>query len=96
MNFDTNNHSVFLLFYHLVLVIKYRRNVIDSNISERLNEIFVNITPKYNIEVQEWNHDKDHIHVLFKAHHHGLLKKNILILKNFFGKSIFGQEVFVY
>ena len=25
---DTNNHSVFAMYYHLVLVIKYRRKVI--------------------------------------------------------------------
>ncbi|MDJ0284644.1 IS200/IS605 family transposase, partial [Bacillus cereus] len=27
MKLDSNNHSVFLLYYHLVLVVKYRRNV---------------------------------------------------------------------
>ncbi|MBQ7233273.1 MAG: IS200/IS605 family transposase, partial [Bacillales bacterium] len=25
MELDTNNHSVFLLYYHLILVTKYRR-----------------------------------------------------------------------
>lgn len=34
MELDTNNHSVFLLYYHLVLVTKYRRQVIDDEISE--------------------------------------------------------------
>ncbi|MBQ7232328.1 MAG: transposase, partial [Bacillales bacterium] len=33
MDLDTNNHSVFLLHYHLVLVTKYRRQVIDDEIS---------------------------------------------------------------
>jgi len=33
MQLDTNNHSVFLLYYHLVLVTKYRRKVINDNIS---------------------------------------------------------------
>ncbi|PFR51773.1 IS200/IS605 family transposase, partial [Bacillus thuringiensis] len=27
MKLDSNNHSVFLLYYDLVLVVKYRRNV---------------------------------------------------------------------
>ena len=62
---DNNNHSVFALYYHLVLVVKYRRKVIDSNISNRLKEIFEYIQPTYKIVLQEWNHDKDHI--LFKA-----------------------------
>ncbi len=34
MELDTNNHSVFLLYYHLVLVTKYRRQVIDDEISD--------------------------------------------------------------
>ncbi|MCC9296613.1 transposase, partial [Clostridium sp. WLY-B-L2] len=40
MDLDTNNHSVFLLNYHLVLVVKYRRKVINDKISNRLKGIF--------------------------------------------------------
>ena len=65
MDLDTNNYSVFKLSYHLVLVIKYCRKVIDDDISNRLKEIFEYISPKYNITLEEWNHDKDHIHLLF-------------------------------
>jgi len=68
MDLDSNNHSVFLLHYHMVLVVKCRRKVIDNIISNRLKEIFEYIQPNYNITLQEWNHDKDHVHVLFKAH----------------------------
>jgi putative transposase len=67
MNLDTNNHSVFLLNYHLVLVIKYRRKVINDEVSNRLKEIFEYICPKYNITLGEWNHDKDHVHLLFRG-----------------------------
>jgi putative transposase len=67
MNLDTNNHSVFLLNYHLVLVIKYRRKVITDEVSNRLKEIFEYISPKYNIVLGEWNHDKDHVHLLFRG-----------------------------
>ncbi|MFR2266613.1 MAG: IS200/IS605 family transposase, partial [Clostridium sp.] len=64
---DTNNHSVFKLSYHLVLVIKYRRKVIDDDISKRLKEIFEYISPKYNVTLEEWNHDTDHVHLLFRG-----------------------------
>lgn len=57
MQLDNNNHSVFLMYYHLVLVVKYRRKVIDNAVSARLKEIFDYISPKYNITLQEWNHD---------------------------------------
>ncbi|MBU3172407.1 IS200/IS605 family transposase [Clostridium estertheticum] len=68
MELDTNNHSVFLLNYHLVLVIKYRKKVINDEMSNRLKEIFEYICPKYNITLDEWNNDKDHVHLLFRGY----------------------------
>lgn len=67
MIFDTNNHSVFVLNYHLVMCVKYRRKVITDTISNRLNDIFEKIAPSYHITVEEWNHDRDHVHILFRG-----------------------------
>ena len=82
MKLDSNHHSVFLMHYHLILVVKYRRNVINDAISERLREIFESIAPNYNITVEEWNHDGDHIHVLFKGHPNTGLSKFINAYKS--------------
>jgi putative transposase len=49
--YDTNNHSVFLLQYHLILVTKYRRQVIDDKICKRLKEIFKYIAGGVTLEV---------------------------------------------
>ena len=68
MELDNNLHSVFLLYYHLVLCVKYRRRVFDDCISTRAREIFEYIAPTYKITIMEWQHDQDHIHVMFKAH----------------------------
>ncbi|MGV2485252.1 UNVERIFIED_CONTAM: IS200/IS605 family transposase [Bacillus mycoides] len=68
MKLDNNNHSVFLLYYHLVLVVKYRRNVFDDDISDYAKDMFVRLSENYNIILVEWNHDVDHVHILFKAH----------------------------
>ncbi|CAM4227990.1 IS200/IS605 family transposase [Bacillus wiedmannii] len=68
MKLDSNNHSVFLLYYHLVLVVKYRRNVFDDDMSDYAKDMFVRLSESYNITLVEWNHDVDHVHILFKAH----------------------------
>ena len=47
MELESNHHSVFLLHYHLVLVVKYRRKVFDDIVSARAREIFEYIAPKY-------------------------------------------------
>lgn len=67
MKLDTNAHSVFSLHYHLILVVKNRRQVFTDEISNRAREIFEYIAPNYKIELIEWNHDEDHVHVLFKG-----------------------------
>ena len=82
MKFDNNAHSVYILNYHLILVVKYRRKVFDSSISNRAKEIFENISENYNITLQEWNHDLDHVHILFKAHPNSEISKFINAYKS--------------
>ena len=82
MKLDNNNHSVFLMYYHLVLVVKYRRKVFDDALSDRAKEIFEYIAPSYNMTLIEWNHDKDHIHILFKAHPNSEISKFINAYKS--------------
>ena len=66
-NMDHNAHSVYLMYYHLIMVVKYRRKVINDPISERAKEIWGYIAPRYGIVLEEWNHDIDHVHVMFRA-----------------------------
>ena len=93
MKLDNNNHSVFCLYYHLVLVVKYlyyhlvlvvkyRRNVFTSEISTYAKEIFIRISKSYNIFLEEWNYDSDHVHIMFKAHPNSELSKFINAYKS--------------
>ena len=66
-NMDHNAHSVYSMYYHLIMVVKYRRKVINDPISERAKEIWGYIAPRYGIVLEEWNHDIDHVHVMFRA-----------------------------
>lgn len=82
MELDTNSHSVFLLHYHVVFVVKYRRQVFSETVSNRAKEIFEYISPRYNVMLEEWNHDKDHVHILFRAHPNTELSKFINAYKS--------------
>ena len=88
VNLYSNNHSVFSLHYHLVLVVKYRRRVIDDRISKRLRDMFAAIGEAYKIEVKEWNHDEDHVHVLFRAHPKSELTKFLNAYKSASSRNI--------
>ena len=57
-------HSVYNITLHLVLVVKYRRDVINDIISNRIRDIFDNIGLAHDVEIIEWNYDNDHIHTI--------------------------------
>ena len=79
---DSNAHSVFLLYYHLILVIKYRKKVLNDPISNQAKEIFEHIAPNYHITLEEWNHDQGHVHIMFRAHPKSELSKFINAYKS--------------
>lgn len=60
------DHSVYLCDYHLVLVTKYRRNVIvNEGIWSYLEQKFYEVTEHYpRLRIKEVNHDINHVHLL--------------------------------
>ena len=65
---DKSAHSVFALYYHLVIVVKYRRKALYSDdIRERLKDIVWNLSTELGIEVVAQEPAQDHYHLLFKA-----------------------------
>ena len=82
MELRNNNHSVFAIHFHLILVVKDRRKVINDEISERLKGIFRSIEGNYNITLEEWNHDLDHVHILFCSEPNSNISKFINAYKS--------------
>ncbi|MCQ2979634.1 MAG: IS200/IS605 family transposase [Clostridia bacterium] len=82
MELMSNNHSVFMLHYHLILVVKYRRKVITDEISRKLGIEFEKVCENYNIGLEDWNHDIDHVHILFNANPNTNISKFINAYKS--------------
>ena len=80
--YDTNQHSVFLLNYHLIMCTKCRKKVINDPICNDLKDMFIRIAKKYNITLEEYNHDEDHVHILFRAEPKSELSKFINAYKS--------------
>lgn len=64
---ETNNHSVFNLHYHLIIVTKYRRKVITKDIEDELRTIFERVGESYGIRLEELGTEPDHAHFVFAA-----------------------------
>lgn len=63
----TNRHSCFLLQYHMVLVTKYRKPVLDGEVKDLIYKTIQDIFDEKGLQILEINGEKDHIHILFEA-----------------------------
>lgn len=64
MTYTKGNRSVYRLNIHLVLVTKYRCQVITEDILRRLEEIFQATCVKWRCQLMEFNGESDHVHLL--------------------------------
>ena len=60
------NHCVYNIKYHLVLVTKYRRKVINAAILNRLTDMVSDRIAAWEGEIVEINGEPDHLHILFE------------------------------
>ena len=63
----TKRHNKTLLLYHIVCPLKYRREVITSEIGESLKEICLQISERYEIHFIEIGYEPDHVHFLVQS-----------------------------
>ena len=79
---DKGSHAVYTLQFHYVCTVKYRRKVLDEEVSSRLFEINRAVADGFGIQIIEQNVDKDHIHILFSSKPQVCLSRFIHSLKS--------------
>lgn len=62
-----NRHSCFLLTYHVVLVTKDRKPVLQGKVKELVYGIIRDILEERGCTLKELNGETDHVHILFDA-----------------------------
>ena len=73
---------------HIVLVTKYRKKVINSEILERLREIFAKLCMSQKCELVEFNGEPDHVHLLIDMAPDIAVSKLVNILKTISSREI--------
>ena len=66
-DFDSGAHSVHALHYHLILVTKYRQNTFTPERSDFMRRVVEGFAENYGVEIKNFEGDRDHVHMLFKA-----------------------------
>lgn len=70
MDYVHDNHCVHGLYYHLVLVVAYRRKVFSDAIRTRAIEIVTDLAPRFAVRVHEVDGEADHLHFLLQVSRH--------------------------
>lgn len=60
-------HSVYALYYHIILTVKYRKKLIPLY-DQFIKEEIVNVSKKHKFDIEKMESDQDHIHILVSAH----------------------------
>ncbi len=88
-NFDKIRNCVFSLNYHLIIVVKYRKQVFTNNeIISSVKDIFQRISANFDVNILECECGIDHIHILIKTKPTLDITKFINILKGHTSREI--------
>jgi putative transposase len=60
----TGKHVVYQMHVHLVFVTKKRGKVFTQAHIKALKDIFDSLSKKFEVELQEFNAERDHVHLL--------------------------------
>lgn len=81
-NYNKTRHSVYRLTYHLVLVTKYRKNIITDEVANTIKVTIERFYKDYNLKVIEYNYEGNHLHLLFSIHPNANIQKIVNAMKS--------------
>jgi len=61
-------HCVFDAHYHIVFPVKYRKALLDDQITAKIKQVAIEIGERYEIEMEQIGCDVNHIHLLCSFH----------------------------
>ena len=64
MGYQTNSHCNHLIALHLILVVKYRKQLLFGDMGEFVKPAVLDISDSSDFSVEEIEVDKEHIHIL--------------------------------
>jgi putative transposase len=79
-DFDRSSHSVYLLIYHIIICVKYRKKLLNVY-GDEVKSIIRQLAEKENYQIQAIEVDQDHIHVMIKTKPNGNPSKIIASIK---------------
>ena len=111
MELKRNSNAVYLLNYHIILVVKYRKEIfVNDEIIERAKELMRKISDENDVEVINQECGDDHIHLmvstkptlqitkyinLLKGHSARALRKEFDFSEQLYGDSLWSDSYYI-
>lgn len=111
MELKRNSNAVYLLNYHIILVVKYRKKIfVNNEIIERAKELMRKISTENDVEVINQECGDDHIHLmvstkptlqltkyinLLKGHSARALRKEFDFSEQLYGDSLWSDSYYI-
>ena len=89
MELGKTSHSVYKIRYHMVIAVKYRKALLNSEIEECITETLKGISERYEIVIDEVGFDQNHIHIFCGAPPRMAPLRVISIIKSITARKIF-------
>ena len=64
MEYQTNSHCKYLIALHLILVVKYRKQLLVGDVGQFVKKSIQRVSQFSDFSVEEIEIDKDHVHIL--------------------------------
>ena len=84
-----SNHCVYSTHYHIVFPVKYRKCLLDDEVSKWIVEISEEISERYEIEFESLGCDRNHIHVLCSFHPKYSIGETVRKFKSLTARELF-------
>jgi len=89
MGIKRTQHAVYDLKYHLVWVPKYRKKVLDGEVTEYLKGVFEKIAQEYEFEIDTIGVMEDHVHIFMGAPPRYSPAEIVQIMKSISAREVF-------
>lgn len=96
MRYRRKAHCVYGLQYHIVLVTKYRRKIIDPEIADYIKKEIVRLVKNMEGRVSEIEANEDHVHILAELSPKKPLTEQVRVIKTVtarFVRKNFGSKI---
>ena len=87
-----SSHCAWQIHYHIVFPVKYRKALLDGDVTQIIKETAVSIEERYPIEMEALGTDKNHIHVLCSAHPKVAPGRIVQIFKSITAREVFRRR----